>query len=198
MKNVATKKEEQIGLEGTNFEALKQLEKNGEYTTNELVTRASCKKFVDVIVSHSRNWVNVARDRKGAIIFHPKVIGPCMNQYLRCPAAAKQFRSKNVLVQRSPGYTKQIKGEQKITDGFCIEMLIPQNMYQGTGTTKYGQIGLDELSVSRGIVQNVKNTEMIVMSKDMHNVNKIMRNLFGEDEIDVIQEPTNHVHQFSY
>ena len=77
-------------------------------------------------------------------------------------------------------------------------MFIPQEMYQGTGTTEYSQIGFNELSISQGIVQNVKNNEMIGMSKDMYDVNKIMRNQLDEDEIDVIQEPTNHVHQFSY
>ena len=65
-------------------------------------------------------------------------------------------------------------------------MLIPQEMYRGTGTTEWGQIGFDELSISQGIVQNVKNNEMTGMSKDMYDVNKIMRNLLDEDEIDVI------------
>ena len=57
MKNMATKKEDQVGLEETIFEALKQLETNGEYTKNEPITRASCKDFVEVIVSHAKNWV---------------------------------------------------------------------------------------------------------------------------------------------
>ena len=48
------KKEDQVGLEGTIFEALKQLETNGEYTKNEPITRASCKDFVEVIVSHAK------------------------------------------------------------------------------------------------------------------------------------------------
>ena len=167
MANIATKKEEQIGLEETIFEVLKDLEAKGAYTKNDPITRESCKEFVEVIVSHAKNWVNVARDRKGAIRFHPKVLGACMNQYLRCPAAAKQFRRDNCLVQPSPGYMKKIKGEQKISDGFCVEMLIPQEMYRGMGTFEWGQIGFDELSISQGIVHNVRNNEITGMSKDM-------------------------------
>ena len=108
---------------------LKQLEANGKYTKNEPITRASCNEFVEVIFSHTKNWVNVERVRKGAIRFHPKVLGVCMNQYLRYPAAAEQFPSNNCLIQPSSRYMNKIKGEQKITDGFCIEMLIPQEMY---------------------------------------------------------------------
>ena len=81
---------------------------------------------------------------------------------------------------------KKIEGKQKIADGFGIEMLILQEMYRGTGTTEYGQIGFDELSVSRGIVQNVKNNEMTGMSKDMYDVNKIMRNLLDGFCIEIL------------
>ena len=129
MKNAATKKRVQVGLEETIFEVLKQLEANGKYTKNEPIIRASCKEFVEVTVSHAKNWVNVARGRKCAIRFHPKVLGVCMNQYLRCPAAAKPFCSDNCLVQPSPGYMKKIKAKQKITGGFFIEILIPQEIY---------------------------------------------------------------------
>ena len=106
MKNMATKKEEQVGLEKPILEVLKQLEANSEYTKNEPITRASCKEFVEVIVSHAKTWVNVARDRKDTTRFHLRVLGACMNQCLRCPSAAKQLCSDNCLVQPSPGYIK--------------------------------------------------------------------------------------------
>ena len=62
MANIATKNEEQIGLEKTIFELLKDLEARGAYTKNDSITRKSCKEFVEVVVSHAKNWVNVARD----------------------------------------------------------------------------------------------------------------------------------------
>ena len=39
---------------------------------------------------------------------------------------------------------------------------------------------------------------MTGISKDMYDVNKILNNLLNEDTIDVVEETTNHVHQFSY
>ena len=36
---------------------------------NRLITRASCEEFVGVIVSHTKYWAYVARDRKGAVRF---------------------------------------------------------------------------------------------------------------------------------
>ena len=44
----------------------------------------------------------------------------------------------------------------------------------------------------------VKNDIMTGVSKDMYDVNKILNNLLDEDTIDVVEETTNHVHQFSY
>ena len=93
MKDMATKKEAQLGLEETIFQVMKDLEAKGEYTKKEPITRVSCKEFTDEIVMHCKNWIHVARDRKSAVRFLPKAFGAAMNQYLRCPAAAKQFRS---------------------------------------------------------------------------------------------------------
>ena len=48
------------------------------------------------------------------------------------------------------------------------------------------------------VMNCVKNDTMTGVSKDMYDVNKILNNLLDEDTIDVVEETTNHVHQFSY
>ena len=48
------------------------------------------------------------------------------------------------------------------------------------------------------VMNCVKNDTMTGVSKDMYDVNKILKNLLDEDTIDVVEETTNHVHQFSY
>ena len=95
-----------------------------------------------------------------------------MNQYLRSPAAYRQFRSDSCIIKPSPSYIKKIKGDQKITDGFCVEMLIPQEMHKSTGTTEWGQVGFDKIKIASGIVTNVKNDVMSGMSEDAYDLKR--------------------------
>ena len=48
------------------------------------------------------------------------------------------------------------------------------------------------------VMNCVDNDTMTGMSKDMYDVNKILKNLLDEDSIDVVEKATNSVHQFSY
>ena len=90
------------------------------------------------------------------------------------------------------------KGQQQITDGFCLEMCILQKTYRGTGTIKWGQIGYAETHLARGIKVNVKTETMDDISKDLCDVNKNMKNLLDKDKIDQMEQPTVHLNKFSY
>ena len=120
-----------------------------------------------------------------------------MNAYLRSPATYRQFRRDSETIQPSESYLKKLKSQQHVTDGFCTETIVPQKTYRGPGI-EYGQIGCDEIHVTKGAVVNVKNDQLTGLSKDFYDMTKIMKNLLDEDEIDQMEEPTVHAHQWCY
>ena len=54
MKDLVNKKTSQQSLEKTVYQSLKELEENGNYTKNDLISRSSCEQFVDEIVMHPK------------------------------------------------------------------------------------------------------------------------------------------------
>ena len=61
-----------------------------------------------------------------------------------------------------------------------------------------GEIGVNEVKLFGGVATNMKNDEMSGVSEDFYDLNKILKNLLDEDEIDPFQEPTIYVNQFCY
>jgi len=92
----------------------------------------------------------------------------------------------------------KLKSKQSVTDGFCPEMGIVQPTYCGEGIGEQGQIGCDEIKVTGGIGTNVKDDSMRGLAKDFYDVNKILKNLLDEDELDLMEQPTVYINQFCY
>ena len=134
-----------------------------------------------------------------AVRFNPDTLGVAVNQYLRSPATAQQFRIDSVIVQPSASLMKKLKSGQKITDGLCVETCIMQRLFWNPiGVLFWGHLGMDEVHLAKGFVCNVKNDTVRGVTKDFYDVNKIMRNLIDEDEIDHTYQPVVNAHQFSY
>ena len=91
---------------------------------------------------------------------------------------------------------QKIKGQHHVTYGFCPEICILQETY-GTGTIEYGQIGCDEIHLTKGVVVNFKIDKMGGISKVFFD-NKIMENLVGKDKIDPMEQLTSLPTQFSF
>ena len=129
----------------------------------------------------------------------PTVLGPAMNQYLRSPAAYRQFRRDSETIQPGKSYLKNLECQQHVTNGFCTETIVPQQTYHGSAeVVEWGQIGCDEIHVTKGVTVNVKNNAMTGLCGDFYDMTKIMKNLLDEDEIDQMEEPTVHAHQWCY
>ena len=79
-----------------------------------------------------------------------------------------------------------------------MELCGPQPTYRGTGKEKWGQAGCDEMKMSCGVGINVKNNEMTCMSRDFYNMNRIVKNLLDDDEIEKQHEPAVYLNQYCY
>jgi len=62
---------------------------------------------------------------------------------------------------------------------------------------EWGQLRFDEMKVLQAMMNNVKNNELSEVTSDFHDVNKILKNLLDEDDINEEHKPTVYVHQFS-
>ena len=199
MKDLATKKEVQQGLEDAIYIAMKEFERKGKCTKGEPITREMCKPLVDEFINHARNWVHTKRGKHTAVSYNPGVLGAAMNQYLRSPAAYRQWRRDSEIVQPSESYLKSLKSQQQVADGFCVETIVPQPTYRGSCMwIEWGHVGCDEIHITNGVAVNVKNNEVAGLCKDFHDITKIMKNLLDDDEIDNMEEPAVHAHQFCY
>ena len=78
------------------------------------------------------------------------------------------FHADSCFIEPSESYmNKKIKASQKVHDGFCVEMCIPQPMYRGTGEPcEWGQIGFDEMKVTCGVGVNAKSDVMGGITND--------------------------------
>ena len=198
MKELVDSESAHKSLENQIYDILKELEEAGDYTKNEPISRITAKQFVEQVIIHTRNWVHVKRGRNTAVSFNAPMLGTAMNSYLRCPKAYRQFRSDDCFIQPSPSWMSKLKNMQKITHGPCVELCIPQPTYRGTGKEEWGQVGCDEMKASRGVGINVKNNEMTCMSNDFYDMNKIVKNLLDDDDIDKQYEPAVYVNQYCY
>jgi len=111
---------------------MKDLEASGKYTKNDPITREGCEPLVDEFVMHAKNWVKVKRGKNTAVSYIPAVLGAAMNQYLRSPAAYRQFCRDSETIQPSESYIKKPTSQQHVTDGFCTETIVPQQTYRGS------------------------------------------------------------------
>ena len=158
-----------------------------------------CKPLVDEFINHARNWVHTKRSKHTAVSYNPGVLRAAMNQYLRSPATYHQWRRDSEIVQPSENYLKSLKSQQQVADGFCVETIVPQPTYRGSCMwIEWGHVGCDEIHITNGVAVNVKNNEVAGLCKDFHDITKIMKNLLGDDEIDNMEEPAVHAHQFCY
>ena len=146
---------------------------------------------------HAKNWVHTKRGKNTAVSYLPGVLGAAMNAYLRSPAAYRQFCCNSETIQLSESYLKKLKSLQHVTDGHCTETCVPQPTYCGPGT-EWGEIGCNEIHVTKGVMVNVKNNEVTGVCTDFYDITKIMKNLLDEDKIDQMEEQTVHVNQWCY
>ena len=196
MKELASNKDTQQGLEDAIFASMKEFEKKGECSKNhEPVTRAMGKPLVDEFIMHAKNWVHQKRGKNTAVRYLPGVLGAAMNQYLRSPATYRQWRHNSEMVQPSESYLKSLKSQQHVVGGFCTETILPQPIYRGT-IVEYGHVGCDDIHITKGVAVNVKNDEVAGFCKDFHDLDKIMKNLLREEDINTFEEPAVRAHQF--
>jgi hypothetical protein len=199
MKDLATNKKSQQGLEEVIFNQMKASEATGKCSVNKPITKEMCKPLIDESIMHAKNWVHEKRGKNTAVRYLPGVLGAAMNQYLRSPATYRQWRRDSELVQPSESYLKALKSEQHVTNGFCVETIVPQPTYHGNKlVVEWGQIGCDEIHITKGQFVNVKNSVTSGFCADFYDMKQIMKNLLDEDEIDKTEEPALHAHQFCY
>jgi len=193
------------------FEELQQYESKGTYTKGEDITRESAKHFCEEIAQHLQNFVKEAHGQKTAVQYNPRALGAAMNVYLKSPASYRQFCKDSLLCQPSTSYLQKLKSKQQVTDGFCPSTCLIQHTYRdnasineladsaaANGGEEWGQVGFDEMKLTRGVVMNTKSHDTVGISKDFCDLNIIVKNLLDEDEVIKKEEPTVQVLQFCY
>ena len=189
-------------LEETIYQELKKLEAAGKYTKNEEITREMAKQLCAELAMHCKNWVHVTRGRPTAVSYIPSALGAAMNIHLRSPAAARQLREDSCLPQPCTRYMQSIKSRQEVTDGFCPAACIIQPTYremvEDQKYGEWGQIGMDEVKLTGGVVMSSTTNEITGISSDFFDISKIVKNLLDEDEIEKMNTPTVYALQLSY
>ena len=66
------------------------------------------------------------------------------------------------------------------------------------GRVEWGQLRFNKMKVLQALMINVKNNKLSGITSDFHDVNKILKNLLDEDDINDKHKPTIYVHQFPY
>ena len=150
------------------------------------------------MAENARNYVHVARGRKGAVRFNDATLGSAMNLYLRGQAAFKHYSEDCPVIQPSASHLQKMKGAQQIKDGFCPFMCLPQPTYRGTGSVKFGEISCDEMKLESGLGFNTANDELTALSSDFCDLNKIVKNLLDEEKVDEEHVPAVYVNQYCY
>lgn len=198
MSDLADKESVQKSLADRIFDILKELEAEGNYTKKVPITREMARQFVDSMAIQAKNWVHVARGRNTACRWNGPSMGGAMSEYLRGPAAFEQSKEDNIFIRPSVSQLKKIKQKQKIKDGFDAGLLLPQPTYRGTGKEEWGQIGMDEMKLQKGVQLNAKTDELTGLTNDFFDLKKIIKNLLDDKEIEDEQEPASYVTQYSY
>ncbi|KAL9184884.1 hypothetical protein ACHAXT_002661 [Thalassiosira profunda] len=200
MEAMANEPEVQERIEDRIYKMVKQLEADGNYDKGEVITRDNCRQLVEQLAERAKNWVHVKRDRKAAIEFSELHLGVAMSDYCSRPGRYKQMRGDSVFIEPSPGYLKKLKNSQKVTHGPCMELLIPQPTYRGTGEVEeWGQLGCDEMKLSEhGVLTNTFSDDMSGITRDFTDIGRIVHNLLDDDVIEQRDKPAVYVNQFCY
>ena len=109
MKEMAENSSAQKGLEDKIFDILKSIESSGDFTKNDAITRQQAKKYVEHVVANAKNWVKIERGDNTGLQFNAPALGLAMNQYLRSPAAFRQFSEDGLEIMPSTSYLQKLK-----------------------------------------------------------------------------------------